>query len=454
MSDSHFAIQSEEYLIGAALSGDRTVFTHILDHIEGPQDFYREGHREAWRVIMELYQDGKGIDLPIVTQSLPEDSAASGAMLSECFSSVASTDASTVGTHAMMVRENALKRRIREIGHGAIHDLDNGEDVFDVLDTLQTELLDAQRGEAGTTMNALEGAKAVMESMETSQEESPSVASGLREVDNLTAGWQPGDLVVIAARPSMGKTSLALHMAHHAACNGVGVGFFSVEMASEALYKRIACADAGVDSDKERKKLLSDAEKEQMYKSLSEMSELPMVVDDRSAITPMQVRARAHEWAMQGDLGMIVVDYLQFMRPGVSKGTREQEVAYMSREMKSIARDVDVPVLLLSQLNRGVENRTGDKRPQLSDLRASGAIEQDADVVGFIYRAERYGLDTDEQGRSTRNVAEIIFRKQRNGPIGTARVRFDDRTGAWGNLSERDEPSTAAAEPGGDTAPF
>ena len=455
MSDL-FAIESERYVIGAALSGDRTVFTHILDHIQSTDDFYRESHRDVWAVIMDLYRDGKGIDVPIVTQQLPDDSRADRMMLNDALLSVAATDAATISTHALMVREKALARRVREIAGGAAHELQDGADVFDVLDTMQSGLLDAQRGEAGRSTNAAEGAQAVLEHLEAVDAAPGGVTgipSGLAALDDLTAGWQPGDLIVIAARPSMGKTSLALHLAHHAARTGVGVGIFSIEMPSRDLFQRMITTDAGVDGQRARRGRLSEADWDDVRDAAASVHDLPIYVDDRSGITPMQIRARAHEWAMQNeDLGMLVVDYLQFMRPGIDKGTREQEVAYMSREMKSVARDLGVPVLLLSQLNRGVESRQ-DKHPQLSDLRASGAIEQDADVVAFIYRAERYGIDTDEEGRSTRNVAELDIAKQRNGPVGTARVRFDDRTGAWGNLSERNEPSTATA-PGGDTAPF
>lgn len=442
MSSDLYALDSEKYVIGAALSGDRTVFTHILDHIKGPDDFYRGAHGDAWSVIMDLYREGKGIDLPIVTQQLSDDSRASAPMLTEAFSSVAATDAATLSTHALMVREKALARRVKQIAGGAAHELQDGADVFDVLDTMQSELLDAQRGEAGSSTSAAEGAQAVLEHLEAVDNAPDGVTgipSGLRDLDQITAGWQPGDLVVIAARPSMGKTSLALHMAHHAARTGVGVGMFSVEMPSRSLYQRMITTEAGVDGQRARRGRLSDADWDDVRDAAASVHDLPIHVDDRSGITPMQVRARAHEWAMQEDLGLLVVDYLQLMHPGVDKGTREQEVSYMSREMKGIARDLGVPLILLSQLNRGVEQRE-DKHPRLSDLRASGAIEQDADVVGFIYRAERYGIDADEQGRPTDSVAEIDVSKQRNGPIGTARVRFEERTGRWSNLSRRDEP--------------
>ena len=443
MSDL-YAIPSEWYVIGAALQGDRTVFTHLLDYIEGPPDFYREAHRDTWRVIMELYREGKGIDLPIVTHHLPSESTASATMLSEMTSKVASTDPATVTTHAKIVHEKALARRVRHIAGGAIHDLEDDGDVFDVLDGLQGGLLDAQRGESGRSTSAAEGTRDVLEHLEA-VDNAPSgvtgIPSGLKALDEITAGWQDGDLAVIAARPSMGKTSLALHMAHHAAQSGVGVGMFSVEMPSRQLYQRIITTEAGVDGQRARRGRLSEADWADVRDAAASVHDLPIHVDDRSGITPMQIRARAHEWASQhDDLGLLIVDYLQLMRPGVDKGTREQEVSYMSREMKGVARDIGVPVLLLSQLNRAVEKRE-DKHPQLSDLRASGAIEQDADVVAFIYRAERYGIDTDDQGRATDGVAEINVSKQRNGPVGRARVRFEERTGRWANLSSRAEPT-------------
>ena len=454
MSDL-YAIESERYVIGAALSGERTVFTHILDHIQSADDFYRGAHRDAWRVIMDLYRAGKGIDAPIVTQQLPDDSRADRMMLNDALLSVAATDAATISTHALMVREKALARRVREIAGGAAHELQDGADVFDVLDTMQSGLLEAQRGEAGSSTSAAEGAQAVLEHLEAvdaAPDGVTGIPSGLRDLDKITAGWQPGDLIVIAARPSMGKTSLALHLAHHAARTGVGVGMFSVEMPSRSLYQRMITTEAGVNGQRARRGRLSDADWDDVRDAAASVHDLPLYVDDRSGITPMQVRARAHEWAAQHEIGMLVADYLQLMTPGVKKGTREQEVSYMSREMKGVARDLGVPLILLSQLNRAVEQRD-DKHPRLSDLRASGAIEQDADVVAFIYRAERYGIDADEQGRPTDGVAEIDVSKQRNGPVGRARVRFDQQTGRWANLSERDEPAHQG-DGATDSAPF
>lgn len=456
MSSDLFAIESERYLIGAALSGERTVFSHILDHIQSEDDFYRGAHRDAWRVIMDLYRDGKGIDLPIVTQQLPDDSRASASMLAEAFSSVAATDAATISTHALMVREKALARRVREIAGGAAHELQDGADVFDVLDTLQGGLLEAQRGEAGSSTTVSEMIPSIIEGLEAVDNAPDGVTglpSGLRDLDRLTSGWQDGNLVVVAARPSMGKTSLALHQALKTASLGGTVGIFSLEMSSEELTKRLLMTESGVDGQRARMGRLSDADWSDVTKAGAELAEYSSIrIDDRGGLTPVQVRARAQEWAMHEDLDLIIVDYLQLMTPGVKTGTREQAVSYMSRSMKALAKDFDVPVLLLSQLNRAVERRD-KKRPKLADLRASGAIEQDADVVTFIYRAERYGLDVDDEGRSTNGVAELDIAKQRNGPIGTVRVRFEKETGRWSNLSERDEPAHQG-DGATDSAPF
>ena len=455
MSSNLFAIESEQRTIGAALSGERTVFTHILEHIQSADDFYRGAHRDAWRVIMDLYQQGKGIDLLIATQHLPDDSRADGVMLSKCLSELASTDASTVSTHASIVRKTALTRRVKGIAGDAVRQIKDGENVYDVLDALQGGLLEAQRRQGGGSTTISETIPRVIEEFEdvdNAPQGITGIPTALRDLDALTSGWQDGNLIVIAARPSMGKTSLALHMALNAARTGRTVGIFSLEMSSKELTKRVLSTESGVDGQRPRMGRMSDADWSDMTRAGAELADYSSIhIDDRGGLTPIQVRARAQEWAMQEDLDLIVLDYLQLMTPGVETGTREQAVSHMSRSMKALAKDFDVPVLLLSQLNRAVERRE-KSRPKLSDLRDSGAIEQDADVVAFIYRAERYGIDVDDAGRSTHGVAELDVSKQRNGPIGTVRVRFEKECGRWANLSDRDEPTHTNEEP--DTAPF
>ncbi len=452
------AIASEEYLIGAALIEDRTVFTHILEHIEGPEDFYRGAHKDAWRTIIDLYRAGKGIDVPIVTQQLPDDSRADRMMLNDALLSVAATDAATISTHALIVREKALARRVDKIARTASQEIEKGEDVFTVLDTMQSGLLQTQRAEAGTSTTASEGAQGILERMERRSEgELDGIRSGLQRLDMLTGGWKPGELTVLAARPSMGKTSLALHIGSEAAKSGHRVGIFSVEMKSGSLFDRLAASEAGVNLKAMQEARLTEEESGRVFSAAATIAELPMVIDDRSVLTPLQARSRAHEWAMDSEgIDLLIIDYLQIMKPGVDKGTREQEVAHMSREIKAMAQDLDVPVILLSQLNRRVEQRP-KKRPQLSDLRASGAIEQDADLVAMLYRPEYYDIDTDDQGRSTRGVAFVDIAKQRNGPTGSAAVHFEKKTGAWANLSGRDEPHDVQPHQGDgatDSAPF
>ena len=262
-------------------------------------------------------------------------------------------------------------------------------------------------------------------------------STGFHDLDRITSGFQPSDLIILAARPSMGKTALALNIAQHAVIvDKVPTAIFSLEMSNEQLTIRLICSVGKVDSQNLRSGNIEDRDWPNISRAVGMLSEAPLFIDDTPAISILEMRAKARRLHAEHTLGLIVVDYLQLMRGSGPSERREQEISEISRSLKAMAKELNVPVLALSQLNRGVESRT-DKRPMLSDLRESGAIEQDADVIMFIYREERYAKDP--ATCPTRGLAELIIGKQRNGPTGTITLTFVDKYTMFGNHSEREE---------------
>lgn len=293
------------------------------------------------------------------------------------------------------------------------------------------------------------------------------VPSGFSRLDQMTGGWQPSDLIIIAARPSMGKTALTLAMARNAAMNAskpTGVVIFSLEMSAGQLAQRLLTSEARVDAQAARTGRLSDGDWPKLVRAAGRLSDAPIFIDDTPGLTALELRAKCRRLKAEHGIGLVVVDYLQLMHgSGMGKNSnREQEIAGISRSLKGLAKELNVPVIALSQLSRAVETRGGDKRPQLSDLRESGSIEQDADVVAFIYRAARYGITVDENGNSTEGLAEILVSKQRNGPIGDVTLAWVDQYARFENLTtyyapgdfKPEESGDGASLTSGDDAPF
>jgi replicative DNA helicase len=262
------------------------------------------------------------------------------------------------------------------------------------------------------------------------------IPSGFTKLDRITSGWQRSDLIIIAARPSMGKTALVLSMARNMAVNHKQpVAIFSLEMASLQLVNRLIVAETELPSDRIRNGRLEQYEWEQLEYKIKSLVEAPIYIDDTPAISIFELRAKCRRLKNLYDVQVIIIDYLQLMSgTGDNRGNREQEVSNISRALKGIAKELNIPIIALSQLNRSVELRSGNKRPQLSDLRESGAIEQDADIVVFIHRPEKYGLDVDEAGNSLKGIAEIIVAKHRNGPIGDVALRFREEFAKFSDL--------------------
>jgi replicative DNA helicase len=265
------------------------------------------------------------------------------------------------------------------------------------------------------------------------------VPTGFRGLDALTSGWQRSDMIVIAARPAMGKTAFVLSMARNTAVDyNMGVAVFSLEMSSVQLVKRLIASEARISAEKLRKGNLEDYEFQQLYSRVSKLSTAPIYIDDTPGLSVFDLRAKCRRLKMQYDIQLVIIDYLQLMSAGGGKGTgnREQEISTISRSIKEIAKELNIPVIALSQLSRSVETRGGDKRPVLSDLRESGAIEQDADIVSFLYRPEYYGLLQAEDGSSNQGVGEVIIAKHRNGALDTVRMRFVGQYARFENFED------------------
>jgi replicative DNA helicase len=276
------------------------------------------------------------------------------------------------------------------------------------------------------------------------------VPTGFRKLDELTSGWQRSDMIVIAARPAMGKTAFVLSMARNTAIDyKMGVAIFSLEMSSVQLVKRLISAESMIAAEKLRKGKLEEYEFQQLYTRVTKLADAPIYIDDTPGLSVFDLRAKCRRLKMQYDIQMVIIDYLQLMSAGGMKGSgnREQEISTISRSIKEIAKELNIPIIALSQLSRSVESRGGDKRPVLSDLRESGAIEQDADIVGFLYRPEYYGFTTDDEGNSNQGVGEVIIAKHRNGGLETVKLRFSGQFARFENLEDAYMPSNQDFNP-------
>ncbi|MDT8435369.1 MAG: replicative DNA helicase [Gemmatimonadota bacterium] len=414
--------------------------------------FHREAHRRAFRAMLRLYARGEVIDVVTLSDELKSagelEGAGGMAYLARLVDAVPT--AANIEYHCRILKDKAVLRRLIEAATEIVqeaYEAPAGE-VDETLDRAEQRIFQiAQASERQGFVWIKEILWPAFERIEELQRSSGSVtgvASGFADLDHFTAGFQPADLIVVAGRPSMGKTALALNFAQHAAIEqDVPVAVFSLEMSKEALVQRLLCAEGRVDSGRLRRGRLQDDEYARLATAAGHLNTAPIWIDDTPAISPLEVRAKARRLAAEVDLGLIVVDYLQLMAGPRNVENRQQEISAISRSLKAVAKELNVPVLALSQLSRAPEQRT-DKRPLLADLRESGAIEQDADVVLFVYREEAYrkeGDMLDEKGESLEGRAEIIVGKQRNGPTGTVNLYFHKSYTLFESLDpRRDEP--------------
>ena len=442
--------EAEQSVLGGMLL-DNEAIHRVVEAIE-PADFYREAHRKIYQAILDLYQRNEPADIVTVTAAIKAngslDEVGGAAYLAQLVDRVPS--AANVASYARMIREKAITRRLiegaSEILERGYRDDGNVDEFVDNAEKIIFEVAQKRLKKGLTPVREIvkDSFKAI-EQLYERRELITGVPTGYHDLDRLTCGLQRSDLIVVAGRPSMGKTAFALNIAEHAAVEGgVVCAIFSLEMSQEQLMRRMLCSRAEVDAGKLRGGFLSESDWPRLTRAAGLLSEAPIFIDDSPALNVLEVRAKARRLQREHDLGLVVIDYLQLMR-GVGRiESREREISEISRALKALAKELNVPVVALSQLNRGVESRQ-DKRPQLSDLRESGAIEQDADVIAFVYRDEMYNADSPDAGK-----AEIIVGKQRNGPTGKVVLSFRNSITRFDNLAQGADafqaaPSAAAA---------
>ncbi len=437
------SIEAEQSLLGGLLL-DNQAFDKIADQVAA-DDFYRDDHRRIFRHLVKLIEAGKPADVVTVAESVDasEDRDKTGGAAYLGALSQNTPSSLNIRRYAELVRERAVQRRLAqvatEIAESALGP--SGKDVRQLLDEAESRIMEV--GEAGTRTS--QGFKDIKQELarvferlddlyhRENQSGVTGIPTGYIDLDEKTAGLQPGDLIIIAGRPSMGKTALALNIAEHVAVdNGLPVAIFSMEMSGTQLASRVLGSIAHVDQHKMRTGRLSDEEWQQLSHAMGRLHDAPMFIDETAALNALELRARARRMRRQcGKLGLVVVDYLQLMSASSQGENRATEISEISRSLKALAKELQTPVVALSQLSRAVEGRN-DKRPMMSDLRESGAIEQDADVIFFIYRDEVYFPDKPEvKGR-----AEVIIGKQRNGPIGRVELAFLGQYTRFENLAQ------------------
>ncbi len=440
------AIPLEEAVLGAIML-DKNALPTVLDILQ-PVSFYVEGHQLIYRAMLSLFEKTHPIDLLTVHEELKSegniDQIGGPNYLVELTNRVAS--AANIEYHARLISQKHIQRELIRASTEIIRDsFDETKDVFELLDDAERNLFNItqqnlNRGFESIGSLALKAQKQ-LEELSKKTEGLTGVPSGFTELDRLTSGWQSSDLIILAARPGMGKTAFTLSLAKNAAMDyGKSVAIFSLEMSNIQLVQRLISMEAEISSRKLRNGQLEPHEWQQLHTAVEKLSNVPIFIDDTPAINSFELRAKCRRLKMQHDIQLVVIDYLQLMSGNVDNkrsGTREQEISSISRALKGMAKELNIPVIALSQLSRAVETRGGEKRPMLSDLRESGAIEQDADIVSFIYRPEYYDI-TESEGVSLKGVAEIIVAKHRNGALETVKLRFIDQFAKFANLDEFD----------------
>ncbi len=427
------AVDLEEAVLGALML-EKDALTTVIDILK-PESFYKDANKEVYQAIVDLFNNSEPVDMLTVANQLRElgklEIVGGAYYLTELTSRVNS--AANVEFHARIVAEQAIKRELirisSEIQKEAFEDT---TDAFMLLDRTEQALFEVSesnvRRNYADMRSIMREALNELEARKDHKDGLTGVPSGFTSLDRITSGWQNSDLVIIAARPGMGKSAFVVSAMRNAAVDfNHPVAIFSLEMSNVQLVNRLISAEAELEGDKIKKGTLADYEWEQLVHKTAKLSNAPIFIDDTPALSILELRAKCRRLKAQHQVKLIIVDYLQLMTGDSTRGNsgnREQEIALISRSLKNIAKELDIPVLALSQLSRAVETRGGDKRPQLSDLRESGSIEQDADLVMFLYRPEYYGITEDENGQPTHGLGEMIIAKHRNGSLDTAQLKF------------------------------
>ncbi|MFC4721358.1 replicative DNA helicase [Geojedonia litorea] len=443
------AIDLEEVVLGAMMI-DKKGVDEVID-ILSPDAFYKDAHKHIFEAIFKLFENSEPVDLLTVSSQLKKESKLE--LVGGDFYLISLTQrvssSAHIEFHARIILQKYIQRSLIKISNEIIEDsYDETKDVFDLLDNAEAKLYEVTQGNikksTETAQSLVIQAKKKIEDI-SNKEGLSGIPSGFTKLDRLTSGWQESDLIIVAARPGMGKTALTLSMARNIAVNqDIPVAFFSLEMSSVQLITRLISSETGLSSEKLRTGRLEKHEWEQLNVKVKTLEKAPLFIDDTPSLSIFDLRAKARRLASQYGIKLIVIDYLQLMTAGGSQkgGNREQEISTISRNLKALAKELSVPVIALSQLSRAVETRGGSKRPLLSDLRESGAIEQDADIVSFIYRPEYYKIEEwDDEDRSpTEGQAEFIVAKHRNGGLDNIRLKFIGHLGKFDNLDDFDTP--------------
>ncbi|MDR6301493.1 replicative DNA helicase [Mesonia maritima] len=443
------AVDLEEVVLGAMMI-DKKGVDEVIDILH-PEVFYKEAHQHIYHAVYSLFENSEPVDLLTVSSQLKKDEKLEACggdyYLIQLTQKVSSS--AHIEFHARIILQKYIQRSLIKISNEIIEDAyEESTDVFDLLDTAESKLYEVTQGNikrsSETAQSLVIQAKKRIEEI-SNKEGLSGIPSGFDRLDKLTSGWQPSDLVIVAARPGMGKTALTLSMARNISVGqNIPVAFFSLEMSSVQLITRLISSETGLSSEKLRTGNLETHEWEQLNVKVKGLEKAPLFIDDTPSLSIFDLRAKARRLASQHGIKLIVIDYLQLMTAGGTQkgGNREQEISTISRNLKALAKELNVPVIALSQLSRAVETRGGSKRPLLSDLRESGAIEQDADIVSFIYRPEYYKIDEwdDEERSPTEGQAEFIVAKHRNGGLENIRLKFIGHLGKFDNLETFDSP--------------
>jgi replicative DNA helicase len=441
------ALEMEEAVLGAMMI-DKKGLDEVIDILQ-PDAFYKDGHKHIFEAIFQLFTDSQPVDLLTVSAQLKKNAklelAGGDFYLIQLTQKISSS--AHIEFHSRIILQKFIQRSLIKISSEIIEEsYDESTDVFDLLDRAESKLYEVTQGNikrsSETAQSLVIQAKKRIEEI-AGKEGLSGVATGFNKLDVLTSGWQPSDLIIIAARPAMGKTAFVLSMARNMAIDfGHPVALFSLEMSSVQLITRLISSETGLSSEKLRTGKLEPHEWEQLSVKVKNLEKAPLFIDDTPSLSIFDLRAKARRLASQHGIKIIIVDYLQLMTAGGSSGkgggNREQEISTISRNLKALAKELEIPVIALSQLSRNVESRPGHKRPLLSDLRESGAIEQDADIVSFIYRPEYYKLDEwdDDESSPTQGQAEFIVAKHRNGGLDNIRLKFIGNQGKFDNLED------------------
>jgi len=443
------ALDLEEAVLGAMLIDEKGV-NEVID-ILSPEVFYKKSHQLIFESIQRLFRESEPIDLLTVSADLKKNKnfeVIGGDFYLIGLSQKVSSSAH-IEYHSRIIQQKFIQRKLITISNEIISKSYNeSTDVIDLLDEAESKLYDiAQnniKGSSETAQNLVIQAKNRIEEI-SKQEGLSGISTGFEKLDRLTSGWQPSDLIIVAARPGMGKTALALSMARNVSVQKkIPVAFFSLEMSSVQLITRLISSETGLSSDKLRTGKLADHEWQQLNIKVSDLESAPLYIDDSAALTIFELRAKARRLASSHGIKLIIIDYLQLMNLGSSNkaGNREQEISTISRNLKALAKELNIPVIALSQLSRAVETRGGTKRPILSDLRESGAIEQDADIVSFLYRPEYYGITEwdDDMKTPSEGQGEFIVAKHRNGALDSIKLKFIANLGKFEDIDSFDSP--------------